>query len=415
MHRYRRSRWGGADRSGDAGAARTLVLVAVVIAVLAGGTAAALIGAGASSTASGSVGPVPKPAPTVRVAVAGVRGSTVPWSSPLTFSVHNGTLTRLVATSAAGVALPGQLNRTGWVSTSTLIPGQRYALHAEVVDSSGKASTVTRHVRAAPAEHLLHATVTPSQGTYGIGQPLIVRFDKRVKGAAARAAVLTRLRVTTAPASPGAWRWYNSYEVHYRGPEYWKPGTRLGVTAALDGLRLPGTDVWGAAATVTRHFSIGRAFIATVDITRHVMVVTIDGRVARTVKVSTGRDKYPTKGGVHIVLTRERSHTYNSATVGIPTASPDGYFEKLPYSDRISNAGAFVHANPATVGAQGRRNVSHGCVNTSVADARWFYENSQLGDIVNIIHAVVAPVRSDAGMADWNYSWAQWKTGNLSG
>ena len=87
----------------------------------------------------------------------------------------------------------------------------------------------------------------------------------------------------------------------------------------------------------------------------------------------------------------------------------------LPWSDRISNGGAFVHANPATTGVQGIRNVSHGCVNTSVTDAKWFYDNSHLGDVVNIIHSVAAPVRSDPGMYVWNYSYAEWSRGNLDG
>jgi lipoprotein-anchoring transpeptidase ErfK/SrfK len=145
------------------------------------------------------------------------------------------------------------------------------------------------------------------------------------------------------------------------------------------------------------------------------MRVYLDHKLIRTIKVSTGRDQYPTKGGVHIVLTREKSHIYNSGTVGIPTNGPGGYYETLPWSMRISNGGAFVHANPQTVGVQGLRNVSHGCVNTSVTDAKWFYYHSQLGDPVNIIHAVVKPVKWDAGMADWNYTWAEWKSGNLDG
>lgn len=63
---------------------------------------------------------------------------------------------------------------------------------------------------------------------------------------------------------------------------------------------------------------------------------------------------------------------------------------------RISTGGAFVHANPATIGVQGRLNVSHGCVNISV----------------DVIHAVVKPVLWDAGMADGNDTWAEWKAGS---
>ena len=77
------------------------------------------------------------------------------------------------------------------------------------------------------------------------------------------------------------------------------------------------------------------------------------------------------------MLTREREHLFNSATIGIPTASPDGYYLKLPYSVRITNSGTFLHAQPGTVRHQGVRNVSHGCINLSTANARWFYETEQ--------------------------------------
>lgn len=50
-------------------------------------------------------------------------------------------------------------------------------------------------------------------------------------------------------------------------------------------------------------------------------------------------------------------------------------------------------------------------MNMSVADAEWFYDNSRLGDIVDVIHSTVGPDRFDAGMFDWNYSWDEWKTG----
>ena len=132
-------------------------------------------------------------------------------------------------------------------------------------------------------------------------------------------------------------------------------------------------------------------------------------------KMSAGRAQYPTKGGVHIVLTREREHLFNSATIGIPTASPDGYYHKLPYSVRISNSGAFLHAQPGTVGYQGRRNVSHGCINMSTADARWFYDNSSSVTWSRWSTRSSRRKRSDAGMADWNYTWEEWQAGNLDG
>lgn len=399
--------------SSDEGLTRLPIVLAVLIALLGLGTGAVLL-AGADTPAALVAAPAPHLAPAVQVAVVGATGDTVPWQQPLSFSVTHGTIISLTATGPTG-PVEGVLTGESWTSSTALQPGSTYTIDAQVIDGSHHITTIHRTLRTAAATHVLHATVTPQGGVYGVGQPLIVRFDQKVRGAADRQAVLDRLRVMTEPAVVGAWRWYNSFEVHYRPATYWRPGTSVSVTADLTGLQLPGTDVYGTSTPATGSFTVGRSFIGIVDVTAHTMTVSRDGVVVRTMKVSTGRLKYPTKGGVHIVLLREREHLYNSATVGIPTSSPDGYYEKLPWSVRISNGGAFVHANPATVRYQGRLNVSHGCVNMSVTDAKWFYDNSLLGDVVDVIHAAVPPLRTDAGMSDWNYPWAEWQAGNLTG
>ena len=395
----------------------TRALVALAVTAAVGGTVAVVL---TSGNGSGSVlhggGPTPAPSPSAVAQVVRAQGDVVPWNAPLRVTVANGTIESVVATGPDGATMDGTITAEGWASTATsLVPRAEYVLHVALVNGDGVASSYDRTVHASAPAHELRPTVSPQGGTYGIGQPVIVRFNRPVKGADARRAVMQRLVVTTSPAVEGAWRWYNSFEVHYRGPSYWKPGTTVSVRADLSGLRLPGTDTWGYQGARTGSMTIGDALVATVDVTAHKMTVTRNGKVVRVVNVSTGRDKYPTKGGVHIVLVREKEHLYNSATVGIPTASPDGYYEKLPWSVRISNGGAFVHANPATVKYQGTLNVSHGCVNASIADAKWFYYNSHLGDIVNVIHAAVGPTRWDAGMADWNYTWATWQQGNLDG
>jgi lipoprotein-anchoring transpeptidase ErfK/SrfK len=371
---------------------------------------------GATTAGSALPGSSTAPAPAASLTALGQAGSRVPWSAPLTISVSNGTLESVTATGPGGAPLTGALTEGTWTSATTLIPARSYVVNAQVKDGTGSVQTLSQTFVASNAEHVLHASISPGPGAVvGVAQPVIVRFDQPVKGRANRLAVMKRLTVTATPPVVGAWRWYNSYEVHYHGQKYWAAGSTIAVRADLGLLHLAGTKTWGSTMVRQSAFAIGKDYRSVVDITAHTMKVYEAGKLIRTIKVSTGRDKYPTKGGVHIVLTREKVHTYNSGTVGIPTDGPGGYYEKLPWSMRISNGGAFVHANPDTVRVQGRRNVSHGCVNTSVADAKWFYYHSQLGDPVDIIHAVVKPVLWDAGMADWNYSWATWQQGNLDG
>jgi lipoprotein-anchoring transpeptidase ErfK/SrfK len=195
-------------------------------------------------------------------------------------------------------------------------------------------------------------------------------------------------------------------ELHYRGPTYWTSGTSITLSANLRRLQLS-DGTWGSGTRRTT-FRIGDAMVSTVDVTKHVMAIRRNGKLLRVAKVSTGRDKYPTKGGVHIVLEKTRLKVMDSATVGIPRNSPDGYYEKVPFSVRISNGGAFVHAASWSVRSQGVRNVSHGCVNMSPADAEWFFGLAKRGDIVNVLNSPVKPVLWDPGMSDWNIAFADW-------
>jgi hypothetical protein len=144
------------------------------------------------------------------------------------------------------------------------------------------------------------------------------------------------------------------------------------------------------------------------------MVVRSNGKVIRTIPVSTGRSQYPTKGGVHIALAKAPSVIMDSATVGIPKGSPGYYYETVYWDVRISDGGAFVHAAPWSVAEQGLSNVSHGCVNISTANATWFYYFSQRGDIVDVYNSSAAPDLTDPGMADWNLSWKAWVAGDAA-
>ena len=160
--------------------------------------------------------------------------------------------------------------------------------------------------------------------------------------------------------------------------------------------------VWGVdPAPIT--VQIGAAHLSVVDVMGHTMTVYAGGRVARVLKVSTGRDKYPTRAGVHIVLAKQPDKLMDSATVGIPRESPDGYYEHVAWDVRISDGGAFVHSAPWLVTDQGVRNVSHGCVNLARADAQWFYTLSHLGDVVEILNSAAPPLLNDPGTEDWNY------------
>ncbi len=347
----------------------------------------------------------PIPVPVVRT--VGQRAGTVPWDRPLSVAVAEGTFTSVRAVASNGTALDGELSDTRWTSATTLLPASTYTVTATVLDKAGKLRRLAVSTRTTPPSKTLHAVLTPGDGdVVGVGMPVIVTLDRAVTSATDRAAVEHRLDVTASPAVAGAWRWMSPTELHYRGRSYWAAHSTIKVHADFHALHLS-DGVWGEGVRSTS-YSIGSRVISTVDVTAHVMHVVVDGTLVRTVKVSTGREKYPTQGGVHLVLEKTKLKVMDSATVGIPRKSPDGYFEKVPNSVRISYSGEFVHSAGWSVKDQGVRNVSHGCVNVSPADSAFFFDQAKRGDVVDIIHASAAPRLSDPGMSDWNIPFASW-------
>ena len=58
---------------------------------------------------------------------------------------------------------------------------------------------------------------------------------------------------------------------------------------------------------------------------------------------------------------------------------------------------------PSTVADQGKRNVSHGCINLSPANAKWFYDNFGSGDPIVIKNSVGLYTNPD-GADDWQWT-----------
>ena len=234
--------------------------------------------------------------------------------------------------------------------------------------------------------------------------PIIVKLNNPIPETLHHA-LTDRLVVTSTPAVTGSWRWFSDTEVHYRPSEYWPAHTKVSLKVDFAGFDA-GAGTWGVDGR-TVNFAIGDSHISNVDAAAHRMVVRANGAVVRDMPVSTGNDKYPTKSGTHVVNEKSKSVVMDSATVGIPRNSPDGYYETVLWDVRISNSGEFVHAAPWSTGAQGNSNVSHGCVNASVTDAEWFYNFTQTGDVVTVMNT---PVQLEPwnGYGDWQVPYAQW-------
>ena len=399
-----------ASRSSRTVAVLTALLVLALPACNAGGATGDGMSRGDAAPTT-SAPPVPPPVlPAVISTDPPLESLDVAPVTPLQVDVAHGTLTTVTVTDEDGAAVPGGMATDGssWTASADLAYGATYAVAATAVDAGGMPSDVAGTISTVRPRTLTMPTVFPSadSGTVGVGQPLSVTFDEDVID---RAAVERRLHVTTTPPVAGSWSWQSDRSVHYRPEQYWPARTHVAVDVDVYGVDV-GKGVYGQAS---RHvqFDIGAKRVGVVDATERVLRLYIDDQLVKTMPTSLGKASNPTPTGTYVVMQQSRRYTMRSATYGVPLGAPGGYETPVEYASRLSNSGIFVHAAPWSVADQGRRNVSHGCLNVSTADAAWFYANFGRGDVLQVANAGPALQVWD-GFGDWNESWSDWQAGS---
>ena len=338
----------------------------------------------------------------------------VPVSTLLEVSAQHGRLSTVEVTGSDDVgALPGQIAGDGstWTAEDRLEPGTSYTVKASVRGDDG--DLVTKRQKFSTQDLTLdqqtYASVAPLPGeTVGVGMPIIVSFDIPVTD---RASMERHMSVTTAPAQPGTWHWLSDSVVHYRPKSYWKPGTTVDVDLDVNGVDA-GNGIYGQEDRQVQ-FQIGDAHIYKVDMNTHQMKVFSNGKLLRTLPVTTGQQpKFTTRSGIKVIMEKFDAKRMNSETVGIPADSADGYdIDNVQWAMRVTNSGEFVHAAPWSVGSQGYANVSHGCTGMSTSNADWLYHMTLRGDVVSYT-GTERTIESGNGWDDWNISWPDYKAGS---
>lgn len=369
---------------------------------------------GSSTSGSPSAGSV-----SVTVSPAADTKGVVP-TEPVVVTVQGGTLTD-VTVAAGSQRLTGDLTDDHtWRSTGTLGYGKTYQVTVSVTDASGavteKTSRFTTLKPSAVADVTFQASALAALkagGTYGVGQPVMVHFSRSVKN---RDAAEKAMTVETSPAVEGRWHWVDGQNVHWRPQKYWASGTKISVRVDLHGVNL-GNGVYGENAAT--HYSIGTSRVAIADGASHQMKIFIDGKLIRTMPISMGKGgivtgangqevNYWTRSGVHVIMSKDDSYRMTSASYGVTDPKdPNFYDEVITLCCRISYSGEFVHMADWNIAAHGHTNTSHGCINVGPDDARWFYENFQLGDVVEVRNTP-RPMALTDGIGDWTVPWAKW-------
>ncbi len=328
---------------------------------------------------------------------------------PVVVSATNGRLTSVRLTTIKGIMVPGVTNSEGtrWTSSGTLAYGTRYSLSAAAVDGRNKTKTVSSAFTTVTPRRLVYPDVSPLAGeTVGVGMPIIISWSRPIPD---QAAAERLLQVSTDKPVVGTWSWISSHEVHYRPQVYWPAYTHVTVDINVGRADL-GDGVYGETSRRIA-FTIGSSVISKVSNATKKMTVYQNGVPLRTIPVSMGKPSTPTSAGIHVVLVKFAEKYFDSASFGVPRDSPDGYYTKVYWDTKFTYGGEYIHAAPWSVSQQGRRNVSHGCVNVSTSNAKWFYYLSKRGDIVQIVGTERAVRRGD-GYSDWNVPWATYLAGS---
>jgi lipoprotein-anchoring transpeptidase ErfK/SrfK len=338
----------------------------------------------------------------------------------VTVSAVSAVLDSVTLTDAENKQVPGEFDagRHKWRSTGPLAYGSHYTLAATGAGSHGRL-TETRPFNTVKPTKLLSPLLKANNNmmleerqTYGVGQPIVVDFGEPVPN---RAAAEKALQVTTEPRVGGAWRWISDREVHWRPPEYWKPGTKVSVKTNVYGKDLGGGAYGGKDSSGS--FAIGQSKIAIADDQTHHIQVFVDGKMVRDVPTAMGRHEQigsidlRTRSGPHVVLGNERVTRMSSASFGLGGA--EAYDSMVEWTTHISYEGEYVHAAPWSVAQQGNSDASHGCLNINTENAVWFVENFGPGDVVDVRNTGVALPLTD-GLGDWTLSWADWLKGGAA-
>jgi len=215
----------------------------------------------------------------------------------------------------------------------------------------------------------------------GAAKPIYINFARPI---ADKALAEQAIHISSVPPVPGRFYWTSDTQVRWRPQDFWPAGTVVNI------------DAGGTKSS----FTVPEQLVATIDDATHQMTIVRNGKLEKTFPVSMGKPSHATPNGTYYVLEKFADIVMDSATYGVPSTSAEGYKIKVQDAVRIDNSGNFVHSAPWSVGDQGKRNVSHGCINLSPANAQWLYDNFGSGDPVVIKNSKGIYNKPD-GASDW--------------
>nr|WP_234544323.1 Ig-like domain-containing protein [Streptomyces shenzhenensis] len=346
------------------------------------------------------------------VSISPKSGATgVDTSGVLKITAAKGRLTDVEVKDAKGDRVDGTIAADGvsWTPSTHLANSTKYTVHAVAKDADGRESAEDSSFTTLTPKNTFVGYFTPEDGsTVGVGMPFSVRFTR---GITDPAAVEKAITIKTEPAVDVEGHWFGNDRLDFRPEHYWKSGTKVSVSLNLNGVE--GRDgVYGKQAKTVK-FTIGRNQVSVVDAKKHTMKVMQDGKVVKTLAVTTGKPGYDTWNGQMVISEKLRVTRMNGETVGY---GGEYDIKDVPDAMRLTTSGTFIHGNYWGGDAFGNYNASHGCVGLRdirgggdrALPAAWFFDHSIVGDVVTVKHSHDQTVSPDNGLNGWNMSWQEW-------
>ncbi|MEU9876652.1 L,D-transpeptidase [Streptomyces phaeochromogenes] len=356
-----------------------------------------------------------------KILISAKDGSTAASINSTGVKVSDGRLTEVaMKESSTGAAVPGTLAANGksWKPKEQLERGTKYQISATAKDGDGKPSAANSIFTTVSTDNSFIGTYTPDGGTkVGVGMPVSFTFDKAIGDGRFRKDVQSHITVTSSSGQKVVGHWFGAQRLDFRPQAYWKAGSKVTMKIDLDGVE-GANGVYGVQdKTVT--FTVGRSQVSTVDVNTQTMTVVRDGRTVKTIPISAGSPDNSTYNGQMVISEKFRQTRMNGSTVGY-----GGEYDiaDVPNAMRLTTSGTFIHGNywynkgNAPFGKQG---TSHGCVGMADVQgaggdtvAKWFFDNSLVGDVVTVKNSPDKTVAPDNGLNGWNMAWSAWNAGS---
>ncbi|QRZ61221.1 Ig-like domain-containing protein [Rothia sp. ZJ932] len=377
---------------------------------------------GSSASASAAASSTPSASPTQKfvgsVAVTpekdAVEFNPVLAVNPVVATATDATFTS-VKLMAGKANIAGELSedKTTWTSTEDLAFDTEYTLKWEAEDAEGgkgKGSSVFTTVSAVNEANAM--TNLKEGAVYGVGQIIQINFSEPVIN---KDAVEKLIEVTGNGVTEPRVRWYSDYMARVRTKDYLPANTDVAVKVNILGVDL-GNGMIGNSNTAV-NFKTSEKRYALADNNTKTMKMYVNDELVHTAPITLGNAEWPSVVGQLVIQEQAPTYKFDPTTLGLDRSNAHWYEPfTASWTSRLTDSGVFVHqALPSAWGSVGYYNVSHGCIGMLLADAKFFFDTFDVGDVVETVNTGYLMADPDNGYGDWNIPFDSYADENYRG